>query len=80
MFEEYALETMRSLGREFARAYKKVLGKDLGVENELLNGLAAYEKLNLKGVSDELDFSFNIVMGIVARNAVEQLEKDQLAK
>ena len=80
MFEEYALETMRSLGREFARACKKVLGKDLGVENELLNGLAAYEKLNLKGVSDELDFSFNIVMGIVARNAVEQLEKDQLAK
>jgi len=59
-----AFDNIRKLGREFLVALVKVTGKGVEGNNDLINGIAAYQILNIKGEWQHMDESFDIVMRI----------------
>lgn len=67
-----AINNIRQLGDQFAMSLFDVTGKPINVDSRLMNGLAAYEILNLKGEFDYIDESVDIVMKTVYKMAKEQ--------
>ncbi len=67
-----AIQNIRQLGDQFAMSMMDVTGKPTNVDSRLMNGLAAYEILNLKGEFDYIDESVDIVMRIIYKMAKEQ--------
>lgn len=59
-----AFDNIRKLGREFLVALINVTGKGVEGNNDLINGIAAYQILKIKGEWDHMDKSFDIVMRI----------------
>ena len=59
-----AFDNIRQLGREFLVALIKVTGKGVENNNDLINGIAAYQILKIKGEWQHMDESFDIVMRI----------------
>ena len=59
-----AFDNIRKLGREFLVSLVKVTGKGVEGNNDLINGIAAYQILKIKGEWDYMDKSFDIVMRI----------------
>lgn len=70
-----ALENVRTLGRMFAIGLKEVTGKQIKEDSELMNGIAAYQILNLKGQWAYMDESIDVVMRIAYDLMVEHLDK-----
>lgn len=66
MNKDRAYENVRHLGNNFALSMSNI-GKNIDDESPLMNGLAAYEILNLRGVYGWLDTSVQVVM----RDALE---------
>ena len=56
-----AYENVRVLGNNFALSMADI-GKNIDDKSPLMNGLAAYEMLNLRGVYEWLDASIEVVM------------------
>ena len=56
-----AYENVRVLGNNFALSIADI-GKNIDDKSPLMNGLAAYEMLNLRGVYEWLDASIEVVM------------------
>ena len=72
MNKDRAYENVRTLGNDFALSMADI-GKNIDDKSPLMNGLAAYEMLNLKGAYDWLDASVDVVMRDVfklARRAI----------
>lgn len=61
--EENAFNEIRELGHNFAVALAE-RGHDTK-ESDLMNGLAAYHMLDLKGVSPRVDAAHRVVMKII---------------
>lgn len=61
MTKDRAYENVRVLGNNFALSMAEI-GKNIDDKSPLMNGLAAYEMLNLRGVYEWLDASIEIVM------------------
>jgi hypothetical protein len=61
MTKDRAYENVRVLGNNFALSMADI-GKNIDDKSPLMNGLAAYEMLNLRGVYEWLDASIEIVM------------------
>lgn len=72
MTKDRAFENVRVLGNNFALSMADI-GKPVDDKSPLMNGLAAYEMLNLKGEFDWLDASVGIVMREVFELAREQV-------
>jgi hypothetical protein len=72
MNKDRAYENVRILGNNFALSMADI-GKNIDDKSPLMNGLAAYEMLNLKGVYDWLDTSIEIVMRDVFELARERV-------
>lgn len=64
-----AIEMLRELGHTFVvtlvERFPDKVNADVENDSDLMNGLAAYEMLNLKGLSKDLDESVDIVMRII---------------
>jgi hypothetical protein len=73
--EHTALRNVREMGHIFAVSLTTITGKSIDDKSDLMNGLAAYEILGLKGKFDWVDESVDIVLRIVYDLAKEQLEK-----
>lgn len=56
-----AYENVRVLGNNFALSMADI-GKNIDDKSPLMNGIAAYEILNLRGVYEWLDASIEVVM------------------
>lgn len=61
MTKDRAYENVRILGNNFALSMADI-GKNIDDKSPLMNGLAAYEMLNLRGVYEWLDASIEVVM------------------
>ncbi len=61
MTKDRAYENVRTLGNNFALSMADI-GKNIDDKSPLMNGLAAYEMLNLRGVYEWLDASVEVVM------------------
>ena len=75
MNTETALNTVRELGHIFAVSLAEKTGKS-STDNDLMNGLAAYEILSLKGEFEDLDKSVDIILRIVYEQAKLMLNKE----
>jgi hypothetical protein len=75
MTQEQALEMLRELGNIYAVALAE-RGYNVDDKSDLMNGLAAYYMLDLKGEFDELDESVDAVVRIVYEEVVSKLEKE----
>lgn len=75
MTQEQALEMLRELGNIYAVALAEK-GHNVDDKSDLMNGLAAYYMLDLKGEFDELDESVDAVVRIVYEEVVSKLEKE----
>jgi hypothetical protein len=75
MTNDEAIKNVRELGHIFAVALTTITGKSIDDKSDLMNGLAAYEILELKGKWYWVDESVDKVMRIVYDLAVERLEK-----
>lgn len=75
MNTETALNTVRELGHIFAVSLAEKTGKS-STDNDLMNGLAAYEILGLKGEFEDLDKSVDIIIRIVYEQAKMMLNKE----
>jgi len=75
MTNDEAIKNVRELGHIFAVALTTITGKSIDDKSDLMNGLAAYEILELKGKWDWVDESVDKVMRIIYDLAKEQLEK-----
>jgi hypothetical protein len=64
MTNEEAFENIRELGRVFVASMLLVTGKSVGDNSDLMNGIAGYQILKIKGEVEPLDKSFDIVMRI----------------
>ena len=64
MTQEQALEMLRELGNIYAVALAEK-GHNVDDKSDLMNGLAAYYMLDLKGEFDELDESVDVITRIV---------------
>ena len=64
MTQEQATEMLRELGNIYAVALAEK-GHNVDDKSDLLNGLAAYYMLDLKGEFDNLDESVDVVVRIV---------------
>ena len=73
-----AIENVRELGSVFVDALFQRVGKRPKTDSQLMNGLVAYEVLNLKGEWDYIDESVDIVMRIIYKKAIEDIEKDEI--
>jgi len=71
MTKDRAFANVRDLGNNFALSMKNI-GKNIDDKSPLMNGLAAYEMLKLKGTYDWLDASVDIVMRDVFELAKKQ--------
>jgi len=68
MTKERAIENIRILGDNFALSMS-ILGKPINETSSLMNGLAAYHMLELKGMYEWLDESVNLIVGIAFEEA-----------
>ena len=75
MTQEQALEMLRELGNIYAVALAE-RGYNVDDKSDLMNGLAAYFMLDLKGEFDELDESVDVITRIVYEEVVSKLEKE----
>lgn len=73
-----AIELIRNLGNIFVVALQDQTGKKPKSTSPLMNGLVAYEYLNLKGEREGLDEAVDIVVRIVYETVVQQIEADTL--
>lgn len=71
--QETALGVVRELGTVFKEIVEKKTGKPVEIQNPIMNGLAAYQMLNLKGEIDYLDEAIDIVMRIVYEEVIKTL-------
>ena len=72
---EQAITEVRELGDFFAVAVAERTGKSIDDSSPLMNGLVAYYQLDLKGVSDNIDKSVDMVMKVVYDSAMDELNK-----
>jgi len=70
-----AIENVRTLGQMFAIGLKEVTGKQIKEDSELMNGIAAYQILELKGQWAYMDESIDVVMRVAYDLMVENLDK-----
>ena len=75
MTQEQALELLRELGNIYAVALAEK-GHNIDDKSDLMNGLAAYYMLDLKGEFDELDESVDVITRIIYEEVVSKLEKE----
>jgi hypothetical protein len=75
MTNDEAIKNVREMGHIFAVSLTTITGKSIDDKSDLMNGLAAYEILGLRGKFDWVDESVDIVLRIVYDLAKEQLEK-----
>lgn len=75
MKTEDAVENVRELGRMFAIGVLQVTGKSIKDDSDLMNGIAAYQILELKGKWPYMDESIDVVMRIAYDLMVENLDK-----
>ena len=75
MTQEQALEMLRELGNIYAVALAEK-GHNVDDKSDLMNGLAAYYMLDLKGEFDELDESVDVITRIIYEEVVSKLEKE----
>jgi hypothetical protein len=75
MTNDEAIKLVREVGHIFAVAMTEVTGKSIEDNSDLMNGLAGYEILGLKGKWEKVDKSVDIVLRIIYDMAKEQLEK-----
>ena len=73
-----AIELIRNLGNIFVTVVQEQSGKKPKSTSPLMNGLVAYEYLNLKGEREDLDEAIDIVVRIVYETVVEQIEADTI--
>jgi uncharacterized protein YutD len=73
-----AIELVRELGHIFAVAVAEKTGKKVKSKSDLMNGLVAYDQLNLKGEREDLDKAVDKVLRIVYETVVEQIEADTI--
>jgi hypothetical protein len=64
MTQEQALEMLRELGNIYAVALAEK-GHNVDDKSDLMNGLAAYYMLDLKGEFDELDEGVDVIARVV---------------
>lgn len=69
-----AINNLKELGHNFAVAMAQHANKDIGDKSDLMNGIAAYEVLKLKGESARIDESMDIVMRIIYDLVRDELE------
>ena len=70
-----ATEILRELGNIYAVALAE-RGYNVDDKSDLMNGLAAYYMLDLKGELDVLDKSVDVITRIVYEEVVSKLEKE----
>ena len=75
MTQEQALEMLRELGNIYAVALAE-RGHNVDDKSDLMNGLAAYYMLDLKGEFDELDESVDVITRIIYEEVVSKLGKE----
>ena len=75
MTQEQALEMLRELGNIYAVALAE-RGYNVDDKSDLMNGLAAYYMLDLKGEFDELDESVDVITRIIYEEVVSKLGKE----
>lgn len=75
MTQEQALEMLRELGNIYAVALAEK-GHNIDGNSDLMNGLAAYYMLDLKGEFDELDESVDVIARIIYEEVVSKLGKE----
>ena len=73
-----AIELIRNLGDIFVVALQDQTGKKPKSTSPLMNGLVAYEQLNLKGEFESLDESIEIVLRMVCEEMCKRVEEDDL--
>ena len=73
-----AIELIRNLGNIFVTVVQEQSGKKPKSTSPLMNGLVAYEYLNLKGEREDLDEAVDIVVRIVYETVVQQIEADTI--
>lgn len=78
MTNSEAIELIRNLGNIFVAVLQDQTGKKPKSTSPLMNGLVAYEYLNLKGEREDLDEAIDIVVRIVYETVVEQIEQDTI--
>lgn len=78
MTNSEAIELIRNLGNIFVTVVQEQSGKKPKSTSPLMNGLVAYEYLNLKGEREDLDEAVDIVVRIVYETVVEQIEADTI--
>lgn len=78
MTNSEAIELIRNLGNIFVTVVQEQSGKKPKSTSPLMNGLVAYEYLNLKGEREDLDEAIDIVVRIVYETVVEQIEADTI--
>jgi hypothetical protein len=78
MTNQEAIELIRNLGNIFVVALQDQTGKKPKSTSPLMNGLVAYEYLNLKGEREDLDEAVDIVVRIVYETVVQQIEADTI--
>ena len=74
MTQEQALQMLRELGNIYAVALAEK-GHNVDDKSDLMNGLAAYYMLDLKGEFDELDESVDVITRIIYEEVVSKLGK-----
>ena len=88
MTNDEAIKNVREMGHIFAVSLTTITGKsiddksdleqDARLASPLMNGLAAYEVLELRGKFDWVDESVDIVLRIIYDLAMERFDKDQI--
>jgi hypothetical protein len=78
MTNEEAIQLVRELGHIFSVALTEVTGQSIDDKSDVMNGLAGYEILELKGKWDKVDKAVDIVMRIIYDMAMERFDKDQI--
>lgn len=69
-----AIEDIKELGHIFAVALAE-RGHDIDDKSDLINGIAAYELLSLKGESKELDNAMESVVNLAWKMALEEIDQ-----
>jgi hypothetical protein len=78
MTNDEAIKNVREMGHIFAVSLTTITGKSIDDKSDLMNGLAAYEILELRGKFDWVDESVDIVLRIIYDLAMERFDKDQI--
>jgi hypothetical protein len=78
MTNDEAIKNVREMGHIFAVSLATITGKNIDDKSDLMNGLAAYEILELRGKLDWVDESVDIVLRIIYDLAMERFDKDQI--